>query len=61
MGPFIVVILDPFPNYYPSFLSAVKDFSIQQVISKSPVKALTKTILPRTAWSNVSSLHSYAR
>ena len=61
MGPDMVVVLDPLPYDNLGFFKAVEDFAIKQVVSKSPVKALTKAIFPRTAWGDVSGLDSYAR
>ena len=61
MRPDVVIVLDPLPNDYLSFLKAVKDLPIQKIVPEGAIKALTKAILPRTTWGDVSSFDAYAR
>jgi hypothetical protein len=45
----MVVVLYPLPYDDLGFFKAVEDLPIQKMVSKSPIKAFTKAILPRAA------------
>ena len=51
-----VVVNAPLFDQNACFIEAVEQLTIQELVTKLAIEALAVTILPGTAWFNVSSL-----